>query len=87
MNADFSVIEAQGEVVVVSHSGYTLQTEHLTYREEDRSVRTDAPVRLTSAKLRLDGVGLILNLDTQRLRIPGRVRAVVQHASLAREMS
>jgi LPS export ABC transporter protein LptC len=78
VNADFSVVEVQGAVEVVSHSGYTLRTENLTYRDEDRSVRTDAPIRLTSADLHLDGVGLILNVDTQQLRILTRVRAVVQ---------
>jgi LPS export ABC transporter protein LptC len=78
VDADFSVVEVQGEVEIVSQSGYTLQTDHLTYRQQDRMIHTDAPVRLTSAKLRLDGVGLDLNLDTQRLWISAKVRALVQ---------
>jgi LPS export ABC transporter protein LptC len=77
VNADFSVVEAEGAVEVVSRSGYTLHAEHLTYRSDDRSIRTEAPVRLTSSELQLDGVGLVLNLDTQRLLIPARVHAVV----------
>jgi LPS export ABC transporter protein LptC len=85
VNADFSVVDAQGEVEVVSHDGYTLQTDHLTYRQQDRTISTDAPVRLVSAKLRLDGVGLDMNLDTQRLRIPARVRALVQANQTERE--
>jgi len=76
VDADYSVVEVRGEVEVVS-AGYTLQTDHLTYRQQDRSIRTDAPVRLVSAGLKLDGVGLDLNLGTQRLRIPARVHAVI----------
>jgi LPS export ABC transporter protein LptC len=78
VNADFSVVEVQGGVEIVSHDGYTLQTDHLTYRQQDRTIHTDAPIRLVSTKLKLDGVGLELNLDTRRLRIPARVRALVQ---------
>lgn len=78
VKSDFSEVEIQGEVEIVSQSGYTLQTDHLTYRHQDRTIRTDAPVRLVSKQLRLDGVGLDLNLETQHLRIPARVRAVIQ---------
>jgi len=78
VNSDYSVVEVQGAVEVVSRGGYTLQTDHLVYHQQDRTIRTDAPVRLVSAKMRLDGMGLDLNLDTQRLRIPARVRAVIQ---------
>ncbi|MCM2266059.1 MAG: LPS export ABC transporter periplasmic protein LptC [Desulfuromonadales bacterium] len=76
VNADYSVVEVRGEVEVVS-SGYTLQTDYLTYRQQDRSIRTDAPVRLVSAGLTLDGVGMDLDLDTKRLQIPARVHAIV----------
>lgn len=78
VDADFSVVEVQGEVEVVSRSGYTLQTDHLTFRQQDRTIHTDAPVRLASAGLKLEGVGLDLNVGTQRLRIPARVNAIVQ---------
>jgi LPS export ABC transporter protein LptC len=78
VDGDFSVVELQGEVEIVSRSGYTLQTDHLTFRQQERTIRTDAPVKLASAGLQLKGVGLDLNLDTQRLRIPARVSAVVQ---------
>lgn len=77
VNADYSVVEVRDKVEIVS-SGYTLQTDHLTYRQQDRSISTDAPVRLVSADLKLDGVGLNLNLDTKRLRIPARVHVVIQ---------
>lgn len=87
VNADFTVIEVHDAVSIVSRSGYTLQTDRLTYRQQDRSIRTDSPVRLTSAGLRLDGIGLHLDLDTQRLRIPAGVHAVLEPGQGKREKS
>ncbi|TLM68967.1 MAG: LPS export ABC transporter periplasmic protein LptC [Deltaproteobacteria bacterium] len=77
VNADFSVVEVSDSVEFTSVRGYTLTTDYLTYRQEDRTIRTDAPVRLVSAKVRLDGVGMSLGLGTRSLRIASRVRAVV----------
>lgn len=78
VDADYSVIEVRDQVEVVSRSGYTLLTDHLVYRQKDRHIQTDAPVRLLAAGLQLDGVGLDMDLDTRRLRIPAKVHAVVQ---------
>jgi LPS export ABC transporter protein LptC len=74
-DAAFTVIEVRDEVEIISRSGYTLQSEQLTYHQADRSLRTDAPVRLTAAGLRLDGVGLYLDLASQRLQVLSAVRA------------
>jgi len=87
VNADFSVVEVRGEVQIVSRNGYTLQTDHLTYRQEDRSIRTDAPVRLVSTMIHLDGIGLTVDLATQRLQVHNKVRAVVQAQPKKRESS
>lgn len=87
VNADFSVVEVRGEVQIVSRNGYTLQTDHLTYRQEDRSIRTDAPVRLVSKNMQLDGVGMTVDLATQRLQVHDKVRAVVQAQPKKRESS
>jgi len=87
VNADFSVVEVRGEVQIVSRNGYTLETDHLTYRQEDRSIRTDAPVRLVSKSMQLDGVGMTVDLTTQRLQVHDKVRAVVQAQPRKRESS
>ena len=87
VNADFSVVEVRGEVQIVSRNGYTLQTDHLIYRQEDRSIRTDAPVRLVSKSMQLDGVGMTVDLATQRLQVHNKVRAVVQAQPKKRESS
>jgi LPS export ABC transporter protein LptC len=78
VNADYSVLEVHDHVEIVSRDGYTLQTERLTYRQQDRSISTDAPVKLTSDRLLLEGDGMHLDLNTQTLRILARVRATIQ---------
>lgn len=78
VNADFSVVEVEGDVEIVSRSGYTLRTERLTYHQADRVIRTDAPVRLESAGLELDGVGLDFDLEARRLRVRSRVQATLR---------
>ena len=87
VNADFSVVEVRGEVQIVSRNGYTLQTDHLTYRQEDRSIRTDAPVRLVSTDMQLDGIGMTVDLAKQRLQVHDKVRAVFQAQPKKRESS
>jgi LPS export ABC transporter protein LptC len=77
-DAGFAVIEVRDQVEIVSRSGYTLQSEQLTYHQADRSIRTEAPIRLTAAGLRLDGVGLHLDLASQRLQVLSAVRAELQ---------
>ncbi len=78
ITADFSAVEVQDDVVVVSRNGYTLRTEHLTYRQAERSIRTEAPIRLTGKGLDLEGVGLDLDLQTMRLRVHSKVHARLQ---------
>jgi LPS export ABC transporter protein LptC len=78
ISADFSAIEVRDEVTVTSHNGYTLRTDHLAYRQQERTIRTDSPVRLTGRGLDLEGVGLDLDLQTMRLRVHSKVRARLQ---------
>lgn len=78
VNADYSVVEVYDHVEIVSQDGYTLQTERLTYRQDDRSISSNEPVKLTSDRLTLEGVGMQLDLNRRTLRILHRVRATMQ---------
>lgn len=78
VNADFSVIEIRDQVEIVSRGGFTLHTDHLTFHQRDRSIRTDAAVRLVADSLELDGIGMHLDLGTQRLQILDKVHAIIR---------
>lgn len=77
---DFSWVEVRDAVSVTSRRGYSLQTDHLTYRQDERTISTAAPVSLKANRLQLQGVGMQLNLETRRLRIPAAVHAVLHPA-------
>lgn len=82
---DFTELEVRQQVEVTSRRGYTLRTERITYRQADRTLRTDAPVQLSADGLSLDGVGLTLDMGTRKLKILGKVRAVIDPSRRIRE--
>jgi LPS export ABC transporter protein LptC len=78
VNADFSSVEVNDQVEVASRSGYTLHTDRLVYTQADRTIRTESPVKLIADGLKLDGVGMDLDLQTLRMRVHSRVHATLQ---------
>lgn len=68
--------EAFGEVVVVTQEDKRLESEFLTWEEDERKIRTDRFVRITTPAERVAGYGLVAdeNLDTYQI---GRFTAQV----------
>ncbi|HEY7746709.1 MAG TPA: LPS export ABC transporter periplasmic protein LptC, partial [Desulfuromonadales bacterium] len=60
--AESREVEVHGDVVVKSPRGFALYTEHLTYGEADRVIRTTAPVRMVSDRMELTGKGMRLSV-------------------------
>jgi LPS export ABC transporter protein LptC len=52
-----------------SSDGYHLRTQSLKYEAEKKALRTSDPVEMSGPQLRVEGIGLIVELDHQRLRI------------------
>lgn len=71
-------VEVHGDVVVKSPRGFALYTEHLTYGEADRVIRTAAPVRMVSDRMELTGKGMRLNVVDHTLELLSAVRARVE---------
>lgn len=61
--------EAFGRVVVTTPEGKRLNTEHLTWDEADRKIRTPGFVRITTPSEYVEGTGLVAeeDLDTYQL--------------------
>lgn len=72
-------VTAEGHVTIRSPEGYTFYTERLDYRESERVIRTDAPVRLESSLLNMTGRGLRLNVDDRSLVVLSMVRTDFPH--------
>lgn len=68
-------VTIEGNVVAVSDNGDTLKTERLVYRDKTKRVETDLPVSIENKKMKLDGVGMVLNLTDEKVTILSRVRS------------
>jgi LPS export ABC transporter protein LptC len=68
-------IDVEGDVVLASPRGYTLYTDRLSYREAERMISTDAPIRLVSTRGELNARGLRLSVQARTLELLSQVRA------------
>jgi len=62
-------MEAQKDVVVKNNKGERLNTEHLIWDEEKKTIYTKAPVRVTTLKEIILGEGLESNQDFSKYKI------------------
>lgn len=69
--------EAYGDVVVTTRDGRRLQSEHLTWNEADRKIRTRRFVRIQTPTERVQGTGLVADEDLDTYSI-GRFTAQVE---------
>lgn len=63
----------RGGVVGETSAGEHFETEDLRYDSATRSLRTEAPVRMTRSNLEFRGRGMRFDIDSRRLRFAGRV--------------
>lgn len=68
-NTQTKTIEVFDGVKIDSSDGYQVQTRSLKYQAEKRELRTSDPVEMSGPQLRIQGTGLVVELDHQRMRI------------------
>ncbi len=68
-------IRIRGNVEVVSEEGFTLRTEELSWRNEQREIVTDRPVWISSRNFRLRGQGLRIKVDEEQFWLQHKVTA------------
>jgi LPS export ABC transporter protein LptC len=71
-------IEVRGNVVITSSDGYRVTTDSLRYEEEKRQIFTEDPIILEGKGLQVKGVGAVVDLTTQKLRILRNVQTVIE---------
>jgi LPS export ABC transporter protein LptC len=74
----------EGDVVVISPDGYTVETESLEYREAERQISTRDPVRLFSEEMEMTGTGMVLNIHEQTFILLTDVHARLNGLTFAR---
>jgi len=72
-NTQTKVIEVFDGVKVDSSSGYQLRTQGLRYEADQRELRTSDPVEMKGPDIQVEGVGMVVELNRQCMRIFGGV--------------
>lgn len=70
-------MEVDGRVVVTSSDGLSLRTDSLRYNHSRREIDTEAPVRIEGRGVRISGVGLVMDLATERISIREEVETSI----------
>jgi LPS export ABC transporter protein LptC len=71
-------IEVRGDVVITSSDGYRVTTDSLRYEEEKQQIFTEDPIRMEGKGVQVQGVGVVVNLKTQKLFILRKVQTVIE---------
>jgi len=73
---DSNNLKVSGNVFVDTEEGYQVRTDSFQYNATERTIVTDDKVTLKSKDLVMTGKGMIVDLEEERLRILGDVRAL-----------
>jgi LPS export ABC transporter protein LptC len=72
----------EGEVVISTPEGYELKVPSLYYRDDKREVFTEGSVNLKGPAILLDGLGMTMNLDSQKIQVEKKVRMTLYRSFL-----
>ena len=72
-NTQTKVIEVYDGVKVDSSLGYQLRTQGLRYQADQKELSTSDPVEMKGPDMQVEGVGMVIELNRQCLRILGGV--------------
>ncbi len=75
LNTRSKDMDIDGNVVIVSEGGDHFQTDRLSYRDALKRIETDRPVVMENKNARISGVGMVLNLNEEKIAILSRVQA------------
>lgn len=73
---DSNDLKVSGNVFVDTDEGYQVRTDSFQYNATERTIVTDDKVTLRSKEMVMTGKGMIVDLEEERLRILGDVRAL-----------
>lgn len=66
---DIARVDVWDDVVLTAATGERLVTETLRYDDKNRQLSSTAPIRITSPRLTLTGVGLLIDLEKNTLLV------------------
>jgi LPS export ABC transporter protein LptC len=79
-NTQTKVIELFDDLKLESSDGYQMRTRSLKYEAGKREFRTADAVEIKGPQIRVEGIGLIVDLDRQRLQVLDQVTTTLSQA-------
>jgi LPS export ABC transporter protein LptC len=70
----------EGEVVISTSDGYELRAPSLQYEDEKRAVSTDKAFTFKGPNIFLDGQGVSMNLDSQKVLVKNKAKMTFYHS-------
>jgi LPS export ABC transporter protein LptC len=81
-NTQTKAIEVFNGIRLNSSDGYQMRTRSLKYLAEKRELSTSDAVEITGPQLRVEGIGLIVELDRQQMKVLRQVTTTLSQAGV-----
>ena len=81
-NTQTRAVEMFGGVELDSSDGYHFRTQSLKYQADKRELSTPDPVEGKGPQIRVEGIGMIVELDRQRLQILSQVNTTLSRVGI-----
>lgn len=75
---DFKIKENEGDLNLSMNNGYTIQAPTLVWKDQQREIVSDQPVRIIGQGLRIQGDQLVVKLENQELTVNGDVHVTTE---------
>lgn len=75
---DFKIEKEKDEIKVQMNNGYTALTRALVWRDQEREISSDQPVRIFGPGLVINGVGMLIRTLSQEFTITQDVHVILQ---------
>jgi LPS export ABC transporter protein LptC len=79
-NTTTKAMELFDGIKLESSDGYQMRTRSLKYQAGKREFRTSDAVEIKGPQIRVEGIGLIVDLDRQRMKVLRRVTTILSQA-------
>ena len=78
-NTQTKAIEVFNGVTLSSSDGYQMRTRSLKYMAEKKELSTSDRIEITGPQLRVEGIGLIVELDRQQMKVLRQVTTTLRN--------
>lgn len=75
---DFEIKKNEGDLNVSMNNGYTIQASSLTWKDRQREIVSEQPIRIIGQGLRIHGDQLIVKLENQQVTVHGDVHVTAE---------